>query len=72
MISTGNYDERLSLPAMDVALGGAQLDLLSAPATSAMELPAAVVYCSLSPLGWGRLTCAPALAQPPLTRTGVT
>ncbi|MDQ6909630.1 MAG: glycine/sarcosine/betaine reductase component B subunit, partial [Actinomycetota bacterium] len=29
MVSTGNYDERLSLPEMEVALGGAQLDLLS-------------------------------------------
>jgi glycine reductase len=62
MVSTGNYDERLSLPAMDVALGGAQLDLLSMPTTSAMELPVAVVYSALSPLGWGRLTCASGLA----------
>ncbi|HEX8769564.1 MAG TPA: glycine/sarcosine/betaine reductase component B subunit [Acidimicrobiales bacterium] len=58
MVSTGNYDERLSLPAVDIALGGTQLDLLGVPATEAMELPTAVVYCALSPLGWGRLTCA--------------
>lgn len=64
MISTGNYDERLALPEMEVALGGAQLDLLSAPARAAMELPTAVVYCALSPLGWGRLTCASGLAAP--------
>jgi glycine reductase len=62
MVSTGNYDERLSLPAVDVALGGTELDLLSVPATEAMELPVAVVYCALSPLGWGRLTCASGLA----------
>jgi hypothetical protein len=23
-----------------------------------MELPTAAIYCALSPLGWGRLTCA--------------
>jgi len=57
MVSTGNYDERLTLPAVEVALGGAELALLGVPATAEMELPAAVVYCSLSPLGWGRLTC---------------
>jgi glycine reductase len=62
MVSTGNYDERLSLPEMEVALGGAELELLRVPATSAMELPTAVVYCALSPLGWGRLTCANGLA----------
>ncbi len=58
MVSTGNYDHRLALPAMERALGGAELALLSVPATEAMELPVAVLYASLSPLGWGRLTCA--------------
>jgi sarcosine reductase len=58
MISTGNYDTRLQLPEMERALGGEQLALLKVPATSAVELPTAVVYCALSPLGWGRLTCA--------------
>ena len=58
MISTGNYDTRLSLPAMDRALGGEEVALLGVPATSAMELPTAVVLCALSPLGWSRLTCA--------------
>ena len=58
MVSTGNYDERLTLPAVEVALGGAEVALLGVPATAELELPAAVVYCSLSPLGWGRLTCA--------------
>jgi len=60
MVSTGNYDTRLSLPEMDRALGGDELALLRVPATSAMELPTAVILASLSPLGWGRLTCSPA------------
>ena len=58
MVSTGNYDTRLELPAMESSLGGDQLALLKVSATSAMELPTAVIYCALSPLGWGRLTCA--------------
>ena len=57
MVSTGNYDERLQLPAMERALGGERLDVVGLPATSEMEVPTAVVYASLSPLGWGRLTC---------------
>ena len=57
MVSTGNYDERLQLPAMERALGGEQLALLAVPANAALEVPTAVIYCSLSPLGWGRLTC---------------
>ncbi|MGH8990236.1 MAG: glycine/sarcosine/betaine reductase component B subunit [Acidimicrobiia bacterium] len=57
MISTGNYDERLLLPAVERALGGERFDLLGMPATAALDVPTAVVYCSLSPLGWGRLTC---------------
>ena len=58
MISTGNYDERLQLPAVERALGGDQFALLDAPADSAMEVPTAVVYAALSPLGWGRLTAS--------------
>ena len=62
MVSTGNYDTRLSLPAMERALGGDEVALLGVPATSAMELPTAVVLAALSPLGWSRLTCS--TAQP--------
>ncbi|MDQ4070102.1 MAG: glycine/sarcosine/betaine reductase component B subunit, partial [Actinomycetota bacterium] len=58
MVSTGNYDTRLSLPEMERALGGDAVALLGVPATSAMELPTAVILASLSPLGWGRLTCS--------------
>lgn len=56
MISLGNYDERLVLPAVERALGGERVDLLETEATAELEVPTAVVYCSLSPLGWGRLT----------------
>ena len=56
MVSTGNYDERLQLPAVARAVGGARFDLLDAAAVDAMEVPTAVVYAALSPLGWGRLT----------------
>ena len=56
MVSTGNYDDRLVLPAVERALGGQDMRLLEVAATDELELPAAVVYCSLSPLGWGRLT----------------
>ena len=56
MVSTGNYDERLQLPAVDRAVGGARFDLLDAAAVDAMEVPTAVVYAALSPLGWGNLT----------------
>lgn len=62
MVSTGNYDTRLSLPAMERALGGDELALLRVPAASAMELPTAVILGALSPLGWGRLTCSPEAA----------
>jgi glycine reductase len=58
MVSTGNYDQRLALPAMERALGGEQVALLGVAATDAMELPAAVILAANSPLGWGRLTCA--------------
>jgi glycine reductase len=57
MVSVGNYDERVSLPACERALGGDRLALLDRPATDALELPVAAIYCALSPLGWGRLTC---------------
>jgi glycine reductase len=57
MVSTGNYDERLSLPAVERALGGPRVDLVGQAATAALDVPTAVVYCALSPLGWGRLTC---------------
>ena len=60
MVSTGNYDARLDLPEMERALGGDELALLGVPATSAMQLPTAVILASLGCLGGGRLTCAPA------------
>jgi sarcosine reductase len=57
MISTGNYDEVVRLPAVARALGGVTVDVAGAAATAELELPTAVLYCSLSPLGGARLTC---------------
>ena len=55
MVSTGNYDHRLTLPAVERAYGGERVALVDRPATDELELPTAVIYCSLSCLGWGRL-----------------
>ncbi|MDQ6751415.1 MAG: glycine/sarcosine/betaine reductase component B subunit [Actinomycetota bacterium] len=60
MVSAGNYDERVSLPACERALGGDRLALLDRPAADELELPVAAIYCALNPLGWGRLTCSEA------------
>jgi glycine reductase complex component B subunit alpha and beta len=57
MVSTGNYDERMTLPACERALGRDRVALLDQPSTDELELPVAVVYCAQSTLGWGRLTC---------------
>ena len=62
MVSVGNYDERLTLPECERALGRDEVALLDRPATDELELPAAAVYCALSPLGWGKLTCYEAAA----------
>ncbi len=58
MISTGNYDERITLDAVEVALGGKVVDLNGLEASAEMVLPVAAIYGSLSPIGLGRLTCA--------------
>jgi len=58
MISTGNYDEPLELPAVERAYGADRFALLDVEATAAMQVPVAVVVAGLSPLGWGRLTAA--------------
>lgn len=62
MVSTGNYDHRLDLPAMERALGGDRVDIADADATDAMELPAAAVHGCLNLLGWGRLTAVEEVA----------
>lgn len=59
LVSTGNYDELLHLPAVERVLGGLELTVARAPADAALEVPTAVVYGSLNPLGWGRLQAAP-------------
>lgn len=56
MVSAGNYDQRLGLPEVDKAYGGADLALAGVPATSALDVQLAVIYCALSPLGWGKIT----------------
>jgi glycine reductase complex component B subunit alpha and beta len=56
MVSTGNYDFRLLLPEVEKVLGGTEFTLMGAPATGSFEVPTAVLYCALNPLGWGRLT----------------
>ncbi|MDP1848914.1 MAG: glycine/sarcosine/betaine reductase component B subunit [Solirubrobacteraceae bacterium] len=58
LVSTGNYDERMILPAVDRALGRERIALLDQASTDEVELPVAVIYCAQSTLGWGRLTCA--------------
>lgn len=57
MVSAGNYDERLQLPAVERAFGSERVDIADADATATLELPTAAILGSLSPLGWGRLTC---------------
>ncbi len=58
MVSTGNYDERIQLPAVERAYGAERFALLDIEASAAMEVPMAVVVAALSPLGWGKLTAA--------------
>jgi sarcosine reductase len=58
LVSTGNYDERMTLPACERALGSDRIALLDQPSTDEVELPVAAIYCAQSTLGWGRLTCA--------------
>ncbi len=60
MVSTGNYDERMTLPACERAIGRDRCALLDRPATDELELPVAAIYCALSTLGSGPLTCAEA------------
>ena len=58
LVSTGNYDERMTLPAVEQALGRERIALLDQASTDEVELPVAAIYCAQSTLGWGRLTCA--------------
>lgn len=58
LVSTGSYDERVELPAVERALGGDRLEVADADATDAVEVPVAIIWSALSSLGWGRLTCA--------------
>ncbi len=60
LVSTGNYDERMTLPAVERALGRDRIALLDQASTDEVVLPVAAIYCAQSTLGWGRLTCAEA------------
>jgi glycine reductase len=60
MVSAGNYDELVSLPGCERALGAERIALLDRPATDELELPVAAIYGALNPLGWGRVTCSEA------------
>ncbi len=60
LVSTGNYDERMTLPAVKRALGRERIALLDQASTDEVVLPVAAIYCAQSTLGWGRLTCAEA------------
>jgi glycine reductase len=64
IVSTGNYDQRVTLPAVERALGGARLRIADAEATAAVEVPTAAILSALSPLGAGRLTCRSNEEQP--------
>jgi glycine reductase complex component B subunit alpha and beta len=57
VVSVGNYDQRVKLPAVQRALGGKRLHIIDADATAAIEVPVAMILAGLSPLGAGRLTC---------------
>ncbi|MGH4011187.1 MAG: glycine/sarcosine/betaine reductase component B subunit [Pseudonocardiaceae bacterium] len=57
VVSTGNYDQRVQLPAVERALGGTRLRIADTEATAAVEVPTAAILSALSPLGAGRLTC---------------
>jgi glycine reductase len=59
VVSTGNYDQRISLPAVERAVGGTRLHIADTEATAAVEVPTAAVLSALSPLGAGWLTCRP-------------
>jgi glycine reductase len=59
VVSTGNYDQRIKLPAVERALGGIRLRIADAEATAAVEVPTAAILAALSPLGAGWLTCRP-------------
>lgn len=58
MVSTGNYDERITFDAVDKALGGDFFELTGTESIAEMRLATAAIYTGLSPLGWNRLTAS--------------
>lgn len=63
LVSTGNYDQRVALPAVERALGGTRLKIADAAADAAVEVPVAAILGALSPIGAGWFTCASADPQ---------
>jgi hypothetical protein len=63
VVSTGNYDQRVKLPAVERVVGGERLHIIDADATAALEVPVAMILGGLSPLGAGRLTCRADVAE---------
>jgi glycine reductase len=55
LVSTGNYDEKVLLDSVEVALGGDWVNFADAPASGELEIPIAAIVAALSPLGWGHL-----------------
>lgn len=55
LVSTGNYDEKVHLDSVEVALGGDWVNFADAPASGELEVPIAAIVAALSPLGWGHL-----------------
>lgn len=68
LISTGNYDQRVALPAVERALGGTRLGIADAEAGAAVEVPIAAILGALSPIGASRFTCAS--VEPHVRREG--
>lgn len=60
LVSAGNTDEQVSLPAMEASFGGERVDFVGSDARAAIDVPLAALYCALSPLGWGHLRCGEA------------
>ncbi|MGH3624874.1 MAG: glycine/sarcosine/betaine reductase component B subunit [Sciscionella sp.] len=70
VVSTGNYDQRVKLPAVERVVGGGRLRIIDADATATIEVPVAMILGALSPLGAGRLTCRADVAEDDVAEDG--
>jgi glycine reductase len=55
IVSTGNYEMKVTLPPADKVLGGASLSVPEIDATGNLPLSLRYIYGSTSPLGFGKL-----------------